>query len=73
MPHSRFEVEATDRLARIETKVDNLLASHAVIEPRITSLESWRTKVVGYAAGVSAAVTLGFHALGKLIPSWGHS
>jgi hypothetical protein len=49
-----FHHDLEGYLARIERKVDR-------IENKVGELGLWRARVVGYAAGVSAAVALLFH------------
>lgn len=46
-----FHNDLEGYLARIERKVDR-------IETRVNELGLWRAKVVGYSAGVSAAVAI---------------
>lgn len=46
-----FHKDFEGYLARIERKVDR-------IEVRVNELVQWRSKVIGYAAGVAAAVAI---------------
>jgi hypothetical protein len=52
-------------LGRIEGKLDSLVDLHRDHEQRLRSLESSRSKLLGVAAGVSAAVSLAWKWLTK--------
>ena len=55
-----------ERLARIETKVDMILDTRVDHETRIRTLEAWKWRITGMAAGVSGLVSLITQVLGKV-------
>lgn len=57
-----------ERLARIETKVDALLAQRGDHEIRLRTLEGWRHKVLGLAAASGAAAGFLAEKLWPLLP-----
>jgi len=52
-------------LGRMESKLDTLVDLHKDHEVRLRSLESSRSKLLGIAAGVSAAVSIAWKWLTK--------
>lgn len=42
------------QLARIETKLDRLLTDQTDLDQRVSSLERWRTYIVGGVASITA-------------------
>jgi hypothetical protein len=42
------------QLARIETKLDRALSDQATLDQRVSSLERWRTYIVGGFASITA-------------------
>lgn len=46
-------LDIVDRLARVETKLDILLATTNRREERISALERWRSHITGWIAGVA--------------------
>ena len=58
--------ETTDRLARIETKLDILLTNRDDHEERIRGLEQWKWRAGGIAFGISGVVSFLVSIIGKV-------
>lgn len=62
----QFQNDLHQRVAVLETQIKPLFDNGqpgelTVIKGRLTSLEHWRIKLTGIAAGVSSAVSVGMH------------
>lgn len=60
-------IDIVDRLARVETKLDILLAVHSKREERIAALERWRSHITGWVAGISVLAGLVGSFLGSFL------
>jgi hypothetical protein len=49
-------IEIHERLAKIETKLDQVLEQTRITNGRVTVLEMWKARLTGKAIGISAAV-----------------